>query len=41
MDYRYENQQQREQLLTITDRGTMEQLFVSFDFQSKKRFMKT
>jgi hypothetical protein len=29
MDYRQEDQQQRQQLLNIVDRGTLEELFVS------------
>jgi hypothetical protein len=33
MNYRHEDQQQRQQLLTLVDRGTMEQLFVSEDFE--------
>jgi len=33
MNYRHENQQQRQQLLTIVDRGTLEQLFVSENFE--------
>ncbi len=29
MDYRHEDQQRRQQLLTVVDRGSAEQLFVS------------
>jgi hypothetical protein len=32
MDHRDEDQQRRQQLLTIVDRGNAEQLFVCFEF---------
>lgn len=32
MGYHYDDQQQRQQLLTIADRGSPEQLFVNFNF---------
>jgi hypothetical protein len=36
MDYRHEDQQKRQRLLTIVDRGTPDQLFVSIDFTKTK-----
>ncbi len=39
MDHRYGDQQQRQQLLTIVDRGSTEQLFVSEDLEWKNSFV--
>lgn len=36
MDYRYNDQQTKRQLLNIVDRGSEEQLFVGFEYQSLK-----